>query len=381
MEPRESAANACAREKVRLIVIGPLPPPTHGVSISTSLVLANRRLGDHFTLEHLDTSDGRSDLSNIDTWDLTNVRVALRSAGRLLRRLLGRGRGVVYLPLSQGVSGFLRDAVFIWLAARAGWKVAAHLRGGEFDLFYGAQARPTRWWMRRVLSRVDSLAVLGTSLTHMFDGIYPRDRTAVVPNGTPEIERGDHLRDPDTVLYLGNLFARKGVVEAVGAAELVVARHPTARFQFIGNWDDDALARSLEQRTRGASDRIAFLPPVAGEAKRAALLSASIMLFAPVLSEGHPRVVLEGLAAGLPVVTTDRGAIAETVVDGESGFVLDNPVPEQLAERILRLLEDDELRARMAGAARARYEALFSQERADRRLADWLIAVAATTEP
>jgi glycosyltransferase involved in cell wall biosynthesis len=370
-----SAAGPAAGARTRLIVVGPVPPPTHGVTISTALVLANPLLSERFDVEHLDTSDRRAGLSNIGTWDLTNVVVALRSALRLGRRLRS-GPGVVYLPLSSGVSGFLRDAVFIWLASVRGWKVTAHLRGGEFDEFVAAQPRPLRWWIKRVLRRVDSMAVMGRSLAHMFDGLIAADRIAVVPNGTPEIERDGHVRDPDAVLFLSNLLARKGIVEAVAAAELVVARHPTARFRFIGSWYDDELARALQQRTRALRDRIEFVPSVGPDGKREALLSASILLFCPVLSEGHPRVVLEGLAAGLPVVTTDRGAIAETVVDGESGFVLADPVPEQLAERILLLLEDAGLRDRMSAAARARYETAFSQERADRRLADWLEGVA-----
>ena len=352
-----------------------MPPPTHGVTISTTLVLANPLLRERFTVEHLDTGDRRVDISSIGTWDLTNVIAALRSAFKL-GLALRRGSGIVYLPLSCGVAGFVRDAVFIWQASLCGWKVTAHLRGGEFDLFYAAQPRLLRWWMRRVLGRIDSMAVMGTSLIGMFDGLIEPERIAVVPNGTPEIASDASLRDPGTVLFLSNLLARKGVIEAVRTAELVVAQHPTARFRFIGRWYDDALARELLKRTHALSDRITFVPPVAGEGKRAALLSAGILLFPPVLSEGHPRVVLEGLAAGLPVVTTDRGAIAETVVDGESGFVLDDPVPEQLAERILLLLRDADLHARMAGAARARYEAKYSQERADRRIADWLGAVA-----
>ena len=363
--------------QTRLIVIGPLPPPIHGVTISTSLILANPFLRERFTVEHLDTSDRRSSLSNVGTWDLTNIVVALRSVFELRQRLRG-GPSIVYLPLSQGIPGFLRDAVYIWLASLRGCKVAVHLRGGEFDLFYAFQPRLLRWSIRRTLARVDSMAVLGASLTHVFDGLVAAERLVVVPNGTPEITREGHVRDPDSVLFLSNLLARKGIVEAVRAAELVVAQHPTARFRFIGTWYDEALAQTLRKRIEPLRDRIEFLPPVSGEDKRAALLSASILLFPPVLSEGHPRIILEGLAAGIPVVTTDRGAIAETVVDGESGFVLAEPVPEQLAERILALLNDSDLRARMAEAARARYEGSYSQERTDRRLADWLEAVDAS---
>jgi len=95
------------------------------------------------------------------------------------------------------------------------------------------------------------------------------------------------------------------------------------------------------------------------------------------LPEAHPRIVLEAMSAGLPIVTTDRGAIAETVIDEEIGYVLDDPHPEQLADRLLRLLRDRSLRDRMAKAARARYLAEFTQERADRQLTEWLERVVA----
>jgi spore coat protein SA len=86
--------------------------------------------------------------------------------------------------------------------------------------------------------------------------------------------------------------------------------------------------------------------------------------------------VLEALAAGVPVVATDRGAIRETIVDGESGFVLPDADPGELADRVLRLLQDAALRDRLSKAARDRYLGCFTQEHADRRLAEWLGSVA-----
>jgi glycosyltransferase involved in cell wall biosynthesis len=87
-------------------------------------------------------------------------------------------------------------------------------------------------------------------------------------------------------------------------------------------------------------------------------------------------VVLEALAAGLPVVTTDRGAIADTVTDGESGFVLPEPAPTELASRLLQLLRDHVLRDRMSQAARRQYLKRFTQDHADQALVDWLEQVA-----
>jgi glycosyltransferase involved in cell wall biosynthesis len=292
-------------------------------------------------------------------------------------RLVRRGRGgVVYLPLPQGAPAFLRESLLIHVAASVGWRVAVHLRGGEFHHFYGAQMRLLRWWIRVTMRRVDAVGVMGESLRSIFTGLVPPQRIAVVANGTPDLGPVPEVaRERDLVLYFGNLRRRKGISEALTAAELVLERRPDARFVFAGDTTEPEVERELAQRAAASGGRIDVRPPTAGEEKRRLFLSAAVLLFPPVLPEGHPRVVLEGLAAGLPVVTTDRGAIAETVRDGVDGFVLSDPEPEALADRVLRLLDDDELRVRMGRAARERYLERYTQEAADRRLADWLASV------
>ena len=362
----------------RLIVIGPLPPPYHGVTVSTGLVLANPLLKQPFSVEHLDTSDHRS-AANTGQWELRNVWLALRSFACLVVRLRG-DRGVVYLPLSQNRAGLLRDCLFILLAAVRGWQVATHLRGGEFNEVYEREPPLMRWLIGTSLARVHSVAVLGSSLRPLFDRLLPPERVVVVPNGTPDIQLGETKRDPKTGLFLSNLRRRKGVVEALEAALLVLDEDPEARFVFLGAWESPELESALRQRAERHGEEIRFLPTATGETHAAALASAGFFLFTPREPEGHPRVVLEALAAGLPVITTDRGAIAETVVHGESGFVLNDPVPAEIAQHALRLIRDPDLRERMGHAARARYLKRYTQPTADAGLANWLERVAADVE-
>jgi glycosyltransferase involved in cell wall biosynthesis len=354
----------------RLIVMGPVPPPTHGVAISTLLALANPLLNKRFDVEHIDTTDTRS-LSNIGAWDFTNVTLGLRHLATLIGRLRGR-KGVVYLPVSQNLGGFLRDSLFIHAAALRGWKVSLHLRGGAFRDFYEHSNRALRWWIRLTLRRVSSVAVVGDSLRSIFEGLLSADRIAVVPNGTPDVSLNNGSRDPNRVLYLSNLVRDKGIVEAVEAALIVVDRNPSAEIIFAGGWDDSSVERAVRERAESKTPRIKFLPPVSGEEKEALLQSCSVLLFPPSAEEGHPRIVLEAICRGIPLVTTDRGAIQETVTDGESAFVLPDPEPAKLAELVLRLLGDRDLREQMGRAARAQYEREYTQEIADRRLADWL---------
>jgi len=364
-------AQRASQAQQRLVIVGPLPPPYHGASVSTGLLVSSEILRRRFAVQHVDISDRRSGRANIGRWDLQNVTGGLGGAIRLLVMLRGR-RGVVYLPIAQNAPAFLRDSLYIHAAALRRWKVAVHLRGSDFPDLYRAQPAAMRWYMRVTLRRVSTMGVMGESLRGLFDGLIAPERIAVVSNGTPEIELPDVPRDPLQVLFFSNLRRRKGLIESVDAALEVLREHPQARFVFVGDWESDELQRDVRARAREARDRLEFRPPATGDARLALLASSSMLLFPPVEPEGHPRVVLEALAAGLPVITTDRGAIAETVVDGESGFVLDHPVPHELAACVLCLLRDPHLCERMSRAARARYLERFTQEAADTTFADWI---------
>jgi glycosyltransferase involved in cell wall biosynthesis len=199
---------------------------------------------------------------------------------------------------------------------------------------------------------------------------------AVVPNGTPDPGPNGSRGEGVTGLFLSNFSRRKGPVEAMTAALQVVREDPDARFVFAGESRDPAVTRELRRLAAQAGGSIELSPPVTGDEKGKLLASSAFLLFPPREPEGHPRVVLEAMAAGLPVITTDRGAIAETVEDGVSGYVLPDPVPSELAERMLRLLRDPGRLAAMSEAARSRYLERFTQEAADEALTDWLAGVA-----
>ena len=79
--------------------------------------------------------------------------------------------------------------------------------------------------------------------------------------------------------------------------------------------------------------------------------------------EGLPLTVLEAMRAGLPVVASDVGGTPEAVVEGYTGFLVPRGRADVLADRVTRLLEAPELRARMGEAGRARYEREFTAGR------------------
>jgi glycosyltransferase involved in cell wall biosynthesis len=284
-------------------------------------------------------------------------------------------RGILYLPLSENVGGFLRDSFFIHLAALRRWRIAVHIRNSMFRQFYASRGSLYRGWIRLTLRRVGGLAVLGESLRHLFDGLVAPGRVAVVPNGTPDVGDLDIQPNPNRVLFLSNFSLKKGIDHAIETAMIVRKRNPTAEFVFAGEWENADVERLMRERIASDGDRITFLRPVRGEQKDRLLASAWVLLFPVAWGEGHPRILLEALAAGVPPVTTDRATIAETVIDGESGFVVADPDPQTLSDKVSLLLNEPELRDSMSRAARERYLERFTQWHADRALADWLTAV------
>ena len=251
------------RRKPRLIVMGPVPPPIHGVAVSIRLALENDLLRERFAVEHIDTTDRRP-LSTMQRWDVANVVLGLRNLGQLARRLRGP-KGIVYLPISAYCGAFLRDSLFIHTAALAGWKVAVHIGNTWFREFYDDRGALARWWIA-----VHLRPCLDRGRARRAGPPRPGRRRADGPAcGRPD--RYSRLRAgcrwPGATAACsssGNFLRGKGIVEAVDAALIVLQREPDAEVLFAGAWHDSSLERELRARAAAAGDRIRFLPPVGG---------------------------------------------------------------------------------------------------------------------
>jgi glycosyltransferase involved in cell wall biosynthesis len=172
-------------------------------------------------------------------------------------------------------------------------------------------------------------------------------------------------KDGFTVLFMGWLGARKGLPEALRAVPLVRKEVPEARFIFAGVVEK--LEKELIEPLCEAAERaggVVFPGFVAGEGKLALLSQASALIL-PSHAENLPVSVIEAMAMGLPVVTTPVGGVPEVVIDGHNGFLIEPGDYQALADRIVRLAKDPELRRAMgqANAAKARllyHPALFA---------------------
>ena len=289
---------------------------------------------------------------------------------------------LVYLPLSQGTGGYLRDLAFLLPARWLGLRVVVHLRGSEFRTFYQGSSPAMRLIIRYSLGSVRRVIVLGESLRTLFEGLVPAERIVVVPNGSEDFLVGSPLPErpaaaPLTGLFLSNLRRRKGVLVALEAAISAMQHDPNLRFVFAGDYEDEDVRTRIEALHPEfvLEDRLLLPGGVTGEAKHHLLLDSDFFVFPPIEPEGHPRVILQAMAAGLPVITTAQGAIPETVLDGQTGFIVPAGDIAAILEKIKLLARDPDLRRCMGQAARQRFLDLYTIDRANARLAQLFMEV------
>jgi glycosyltransferase involved in cell wall biosynthesis len=167
---------------------------------------------------------------------------------------------------------------------------------------------------------------------------------------------GSRALEGTIVGNVARLAEQKGHRTLLQAAALVRARRSDVRFAIAG---DGELRHELEQEAKEFGDHVAML----GNRSDVPDLLASFAVFAfPSRFEGLCLAVIEAQAAGVPVVATAVGGIRETVVDGETGYLVPVGDAEALADRILHVLEHPDEARRVADEARRRVQR-FSEER------------------
>lgn len=151
-------------------------------------------------------------------------------------------------------------------------------------------------------------------------------------------------------LLIARLLGDKGVREFAQAAKRTRALYPQARFSLVGWLDEnpDAIAQSeLDAWVQtGTLDFLGHLSDV-----RPAIEACSVYVL-PSYREGTPRTVLEAMAMGRAVITTNAPGCRETVVDGDNGFLVPVKSVDALAEAMVRFITDPTLAARMGQRGR-----------------------------
>jgi glycosyltransferase involved in cell wall biosynthesis len=171
---------------------------------------------------------------------------------------------------------------------------------------------------------------------------------------------------PDDVVvgFLGRLAPQKAPDVAVRVFRRILDERPATRVVLAGDGPEAARVSSLVNEL-GIADRVLTLPTASGPE----VIPAFDLLLMTSRYEGFPYVLLEALAAGCAIVTSRVGGVADCVVDGVNGSVVESLDPDPIARAVLAIVQDPQCLAAMRVKARERAD-LFSIDRMLDRTAD-----------
>lgn len=353
--------------KKKIIIAGPLPPPYFGVSNATKITLEG--LKNYFEILHLDTSD-RRDRFNFGKYDLHNIFLGLKSLYECLKHL-AKHPEVIYIPISQSYPAYFRDAGFILLGRIFRKKIVLHLRGGYFREFYGNEKGIRKFLIRKTVSMADKVIVLGHSLKYIFEGLVKPGSIEVVSNGvdTDYYKPDNSKRNSHKfrICFISNFEQSKGWKEILECAVLLKNELGQDKFEIVmaGKWrceeEEEYAFRFIHDNQL---NDIVFIKDSVSGAEKIELLQSSNLFLMPTSYkyEGQPWAIIEAMACGLPVISSPRGCIDETVENGGNGFIIGHDKINKMKSLTVVLVNDSVLTAQMGNKSREIVTNKFSQK-------------------
>ncbi|MBT3367965.1 MAG: glycosyltransferase [Nitrospina sp.] len=196
-----------------------------------------------------------------------------------------------------------------------------------------------------------------SKLLLIYNGVDTRLFTEALSCGKDTRQELGLKKTTKVVIVIANLIPYKGHSDLLRAAKEIVERFPDVVFLLVG--EDRGIQRTLEQDAAklGIAQSVRFLGQQDNIPK---LLTVSDVSALPSHEEGFSNVILESMAAGLPVVATNVGGNGEAVLDGITGWLIPPEDPKALAAKIIDLLIDPKKATKWGKRGRERVNRMFT---------------------
>lgn len=249
-------------------------------------------------------------------------------------------------------SGFWENAYYIITSKLLSRPVFLHYLGA-FDVFYLSSGSLSKFLIRCTLKRIDRIALLSEKVKEIMSNFIPESRLSILPSS---VRISDFLKEKKKfnisnnscirILFIGGGDPfRKGLRDIIKAIPLVVSKCKKVLFILTGG--ANVMKVRPECKSNNIDTYVKFYGWIKDDDKIKLYKSVDILLL-PSYNEGLPYVIIEALAAGLPVVATTVGGIPEVIEDGVNGFLIEPRDYQALARRISVLARNKSMRHQMS---------------------------------
>ena len=324
---------------MKVLLIGPLPPPIDGCSNANKVLLKNIKLK-NISCDAINTN---TSIITKDQGSKFSLKKALLFVKNYLSAYKIFSADAVYLTPGQTFYGVLKYAPFIILSRLAGKPYTIHVHGNylgkQYTLLTGVKKKIFHW----LVSKAAAGIVITKSLASNFDNLLPPEKVFFVVNfaeeelyALPLAKKSDKLR----ILYLSNLMTEKGILQVLDA--LIVLNNENIDFEAVVAGSMEAgIQEEIRRRFDLLGNKLTYAGVVTGTVKTDRLMEANIFILPTYyIMEGLPISVLEAMATGNIIITTAHAGLPDVVINGENGFLIQPKDPAAIAAPLTTINTD-----------------------------------------
>jgi glycosyltransferase involved in cell wall biosynthesis len=316
MASRFDDLRVVSKKSPRVCVIGPFPPPRHGVSA------INEKMADLLEREGVSVVAGNTSMGTLNRSlfiRLGRAAKIVRVLGTLLRA--GRGSPVagIYMSLSGG-AGLFYESIIACAARRACARLVVHHNSYRY-----IDVRRTEMRLLAAAAGREAIHVaVDPGMAHTLSQLYGCVRLTVISN-VAFLPDADHAKEAKngqfTVGYLCNISFEKGIADVMALARLARKFSSDVAFLVAGPFEDKKVEHFFRE-TMATLSNVRYLGPVYGDEKARFWQSIDVFIFPTrYKNEAEPLVVLEAMSYGCPVIANARGSIP-SMLGQSAGFTV-----------------------------------------------------------
>ena len=356
-----------------IIFFTQLPPPYAGPEIMTQGFI------DYFKKNNFNLIVIKS---NIQSSNFQKGKISLKGILKfllryikLLTKLINKNNSKIYLTIACGKVGFLRDFIVIMTASLFRKKIYIHLHGGNFDNFYQNSGKIFKKLIKTAWGKANCAIVLSETLkSSQLINAAPEVHLEIVNNGIKinnfKINKSRKYNKSEyTICFLGTLCFTKGFYDLIEVYKKlrndninlkinIAGEYPVSKPQ-LSEFLSDALKsyymihyKEITEEMQKFIDNIKNYNGkywgVINDEKKSEFFNDSDIFILPSYMEGVSISMLEAMAHGLPIITTNVGGHKDIIKVSENGFVIEKGDKNALYEKIKYLLQNPELCKKMS---------------------------------
>lgn len=320
----------------QVTIVGPLPPPAGGMANQT------RKLAEFLKQEGLEVDVVQVNRPYFPSFigKLPIVRAGFRLVRYIIALVRQLGKAdIVHIMANSGWSWHLYAAPAIWIAKVLGKPVVLNYRGGYAKTFFDK----SWFWVKPSVQQCQKILVPSVFLQEVFAEfhcdaeIVPNviDQHVFYPHSKSRVSEHPHI------IVTRNLEGIYDVATAIRGFSIVHESYPDATMSVAGTGPELSMLTALAQ-SLGIAAQVKFVGRLSPSEIAELYRSADIMVNTSIV-DNSPNSIIESLACGTPVVSSNVGGIPKMVNHDHDAILIAPEQPELVAEGIIRLLKDPEL--------------------------------------